>query len=187
MQVVAMFPCPPLLPQKNKIFSQLFTADGKSTGTSDMGVSGAVTPVEYFIPANEDNDRYITTISFVFGYGSSAELYEFADRGTALANGVRVSYFNTYREEVIIANLKANYEFLQASGSSISQTTWEARGFAGAGDYGYFCNISVKDVMPPFGIKLDRGTTQRMSILIQDDCTAADLFNCQAYGFERFE
>ena len=27
----------------------------------------------------------------------------------------------------------------------------------------------------------------RMSVLIRDDCTDADLFNCQAFGFERFE
>lgn len=39
----------------------------------------------------------------------------------------------------------------------------------------------------PFGIKLDRGTNERLTIRIRDDATAAVTFNCIAYGFERFE
>ena len=66
-------------------------------------------------------------------------------------------------------------------------TNWETRGFAAAGDYGYFVNINIVDMMPPYGIKLDKGTKQKMSILIRDDCSDADLFNCQAFGFERVE
>ena len=56
-----------------------------------------------------------------------------------------------------------------------------------AGNYGYFVNINIVDMMPPYGIKLDKGTKQKMSILIRDDCSDADLFNCQAFGFERVE
>jgi hypothetical protein len=187
MQVVTQFTCPPLLPQKNKVFSQKFTTDGLASGTNDMGINGAVTPTEYFIPADPDNDRYITRISFILGYGSSAEMYEFADSGGALTNGVQVSYTNTYLETVITASIKANYSFMRASGNPISITGWESRGFAASGDYGFFVNIPIAATVPPYGIKLDRGTVQKMSILIQDDCTDADLFNCAAFGFERFE
>jgi len=185
--IVSQFTCPPLLPQKNNIFSQKFTTDGTATGTSEMGVDGSVTPVEYYIPADGDNDRYITRISFVIGYGSSAEGFEFADSNSALTNGVKISYTNTYQEEITIANPKGNYSFMRMSGAHISPEAWEARGFAGAGDYGYFINMYLNNVMPPYGVKLDRGTIQRMSVLIRDDCTDADLFNCQAFGFDRFE
>ena len=186
MQVVTNFTCPPLLPQKNKVFSQKFSVDGTAAGSSDLGVSGAGTPVEYYIPADADNDRYITMISFILGYGGSAEGFEFADSGAALANGVKVSYFDTHFEEVTIMNSKANYSFMRASGAPFSRVGGEARGFAATGDYGYFVNIRLADIMPQFGVKLDRGTRQRMSITIRDDCTDADLFNCQAFGFERF-
>jgi len=187
MQVVTLFTCPPLFPQLNRVFSQKFTTDGTSTGTSEMGVDGSVTPVEYYIPANEDDDRYITRISFILGYGSSAEAYEFADSGAALTNGIKISYFDTHGDEVTIMNPKANYSFMRASGAYISIDNWEARGFAATGDYGYFVNIDLTVIMPPFGVKIDRGTNQRMSLLIRDDCRAADLFNCQSFGFERFE
>ena len=38
-----------------------------------------------------------------------------------------------------------------------------------------------------YGVKLDRGTKQKFCVTIRDDCTDADLFNCQAFGFERIE
>ena len=186
-QIISLCTFPPLHPQKTKIFSQPFTTNGLANGTSGLGVNGSVTPVEYYIGADPSNDRYITRISFIFGYGSSAEAYEFADRGTALTNGVKVSYTDSYNDEVTIMNPKANYSFMRSSGDYISRTSWEARGFAATGDYGYFVNIFLADIRPQLGVKLDAGTTQRMSITIRDDCTSADLFNCQAFGFERFK
>ena len=185
-QVVITSTYPPLAPQKTQVFAQKFTVGGAPAGTSEMGVDGSVTSVEYCINADEDNDRYITRITFILGYGASAEGYEFVDSGALLTNGVKVSYTNSIGEEVTIMNPKANFSFMRASGAPISITGWEARGFAATGDYGYFVNISLIDIMPPMGIKLDRGTKQKMCITIRDDCTDADLFNCQAFGFERF-
>ena len=174
-------------PQKIRVFSQMFTTTGLATGSNDLGVSGAATPVEYFIPAIGAIDRYITRISFLMGYGSSGEMYEFADSGAALTNGIKVSYFDSFRDEITIMNPKANYSFMRATGMEVPRTAWETRGFAATGDYGYFANIDIAKMLPPYGVKLDKGTAQRMVITIRDDCTDADLFNCQAFGFERVE
>ena len=182
--VVSVASCPPLIPQKSRIFSQKFQT---SAGSDDLGVDGSVTSVQYWIPASDTDDRYITTISFILGYGSSAEGFEFADSGAALTNGVRVYYTNSEGIETTIMNPKANYSFHRASLEPYSKTAWEARGFAGAGDYGYFATVDLTRMMPPYGVKLDAGTNQRLSILIRDDCSDADLFNCNAFGFERFE
>ena len=54
-------------------------------------------------------------------------------------------------------------------------------------DYGYFINIPLSSYVPPFGIKLDKGTTQKMIFRIRDDATNADTFNAIGFGFERFE
>jgi len=186
-QLVSLYTCPPLLPQKNKVFSQHFTDDGTASGSNDLGVDGSATAVEYWIPADGDNDRYIVTLSSILGYGGSAELFEFADSGAALTNGVKLSYTDTHGAETTIMNPKANYSFQRASFAPISTDIWEDRGFAGTGDYGYFVTIDLSRIMPPYGVKLDRGTKQKMTITIRDDCTDADLFNCAAFGFERFE
>ena len=176
---------PPFGKQKTIIFSQMFTDDGLKTGSNDLGIDGSVNPVEFEIPASNNADRYLTRITFLLGYGTSAEMYEFADSGGALTNGVKVSYFNSHGGEVVIMTPRANLSFMRASGMPVINTNWETRGFAAAGDYGFFVNISLADIMPPYGIKLDKGTNQRACVIIQDDCTDADLFNCQSFGFER--
>ena len=174
---------PPLIKQKVKIFSQFFLDDA----SNDLGIDGSVTPVEFCINADEDNDTYLTRMTFVLGYGASSDLYKFADSAGPLTNGVRVSYFGSTGDEVLIMNPKANFSFQRVSGIPVTNTNWETRGFAAAGDYGFFVTISLKDIMPPYGIKLDRGTKQRACIIIRDDCTDADLFNCNAFGFQRME
>jgi len=175
---------PPFGKQKTIIFNQFFTDDGLTTGSNDLGIDGSVTPVEFEILANNDADRYITRISFVLGYASSGNMYEFAD-DTALANGVKVSYFDSFGDEVIIMNPKANLSFMRASGIEVSILDWQTRNFAASGDYGYWVNIDLAKIMPPYGIKLDIGTKQRACITIRDDCTKAILFNCFGFGFER--
>jgi hypothetical protein len=40
----------------------------------------------------------------------------------------------------------------------------------------------------PYGVKLDAGTTQKLTLRVRDNAgTAADIFTAIAYGFERFE
>ena len=42
-------------------------------------------------------------------------------------------------------------------------------------------------ILPPHGIKLDAGSTQRLVFCIKDNVgSTADSFNCIAYGFDRF-
>ena len=50
-----------------------------------------------------------------------------------------------------------------------------------------FTIFNLTAILPPFGVKLDRGTTQRIVHRVRDNCTALDEFNCIVHGFERFE
>lgn len=84
-------PYPPLVPQKVKPFRQYFTDDGLADGVSDMGVDGSVNAVDYYVAAAQQEDRYITTINFIMGYGTTGQPNEWAD-GTALTNGCRLFY-----------------------------------------------------------------------------------------------
>ena len=45
--LVTQYTCPPMIPQKNKIFSQFFTVDGSASGSNDLGIDGSATPVRY--------------------------------------------------------------------------------------------------------------------------------------------
>ena len=185
-QVISVYGCPPLLPQKNRVFAdyvRVWDDDGKI----DMGINGAVTPTEFWIGADNDDDRYITAISFAMGYGTTAQMWEFADSAGALANGVLINYIDSFNNLVEIANFTRNLDFLRYSLAPLSNVGYEARGFSVLNDYGYFVTIDLAKILPPHGIKLDRGSIQRLSVTIRDDCTDADLFTCRAFGFDRFE
>lgn len=177
---------PPLSQQKVKPFRRYLTDDGLADGTNDMGVDGSSTNVDYYVPAATDEDRYITTLNFIVGYGGSGQPNEWAD-GTALANGCRLFYTSTQGEVDIHDGVQSNQDFFRLSFSPIP-TAWEVRHVNATNDFGYFITLDLTKLGLPFGIKLDRGTQQRLTMRIQDNAgTDADSFNCIAYGFDRFK
>jgi len=187
--LVTNYACPPLLPQKNKIFRQYLTADGTATGSNDMLVDGSGTPIKFWLPADAEDDRYITVLSFVIGDGG-ANLNEFGGVA-ALANGCRLYYEDNVGDEVIIGDaLKSNWDFIRMcflhpafgdAGSALRLTNVEG------GAEAYTPWLNLLQIMPPYGLKLDRGTNQSITLEVRDNCTVPDVFNAIAYGFERYE
>lgn len=178
-------PYPPFEEQKVQPFRQYLTDDGTPTGSNDMGIDGSVTNVEFCISADPSNDRYVTSLNFIVGYGTSGSPYQWAD-GAALANGSRLSYFNRHGDQEIHEGIKSNQDMFRLSFSPIP-TAWEVRHVNANNDYGYFISIDLTKMGLPFGIKLDAGSNQRLILTIRDNATNADSFNCIAYGFERFK
>jgi hypothetical protein len=179
-------PYPPLEPTKIRPFRQYFTSDGTSTGSFDMGIDGSSTNVEFYVEATDTADRYITNISIILGYGTAGFPYEFAD-GTALTNGVHFHYLNQQGDTPIHDAIKTNQDFFRLSHEPV-RDGWELRGIGAANDYGYFLTLDLENYMPPFGVKLDKDSAQRLGFIIRDNLsTVADDFNAIAYGFERFE
>jgi len=187
--MVTQYTCPPLLPQKNKIFRQYLTDDGLSTGSNDMLVDGSSTNVEFWVPAHADNDRYITAVSFVIA-DVGAELDEFGGI-TALTNGCQFEYKRAGGETVIIHDaLKSNWDFVRmcmgnpAFGTAVD--AFRGKNVVGASE-AYIPVFNFLALMPPYGLKLDAGTQQKLTFRIRDNCSTIDGFDAIAYGFERFE
>jgi len=177
---------PPLSVQKVEPFRQFLTSDGLPNGTKDMGVDGSVTNVDYFIPADAKEDRYITVLNFIVGYGGSGQPNEWAD-GSALTNGCRLFYSSSRGDVDIHEGIQSNQDLFRLSFAPIP-TLWEVRHVNASNDFGYFITLDLTKLGLMSGIKLDRGTTQRLTMRIQDNAgAAADSFNCIAYGFDRFE
>jgi len=178
-------PYPPLEVQKVQPFRQYLTLDGTPSGDNDMGVDGSVTNVDYYIPAKVGEDRYITTLNFIVGYGGTSKPYLWAD-AAALANGCRLFYESQRGEVDIHDGITSNQDFFRLSFSPIPQA-WEVRHVNANNDYGYFITMDLTKLGLQFGVKLDRNSHQRLTMRIRDDATDADSFNCIAYGFDRFE
>jgi len=183
---------PPLEKQRTRMFRQFLTVDGLSSGSSDMGIDGSVTVVEFWIPAANDSDRYITKLSFEITMATQPQFWEFADANTALANGIRLHYESPSADIDIHDAMLHNWDILRLAlgtpsimGGSTA-TVFTARHVGAPNDYGLIPVIDLDLFMPPFGIKLDKGTKERLILTIKDDCTSATTFNCIAYGFDRF-
>jgi hypothetical protein len=182
--VVSDTGCPPLIQQKNRIFREYLK---NSAGSEDMTVDGSTTAVEFYVSANGDDDRYITTLSFVIA-DANATLNKFGNIA-ALTNGCQL-FYETLEETVTIHDaLKSNFDFVRLClgepAFALATTAFRAPNVVGTSE-GYMPVLDLRRLVPPYGIKLDRGTTQRLVLKVRDDCTGVDGFDCIAYGFDRF-
>ena len=186
--VVAQFACPPLLPQKNRVFRQYLTDDGLPGGTSSMLIAAAAAPTEFWVQAAQDADRYITTLSFVIA-DDGADLDEFGAIA-ALANGCEL-FYETYLGEVVIDDLlQTNWDFIRAClgepAFGTGAAAFKANNVEGKVD-AFIPILDFRRYIPPHGIKLDMGTRQRLVLRVNDRTDQVDAFNAKAYGFDRFE
>ena len=183
---VIAHPEPPFLTQKTEPFRQLLTDDGTSNGSSDMGIDGSITNVDFWIPSHAENDRYITELNILVAYNAAGAPFKWAD-GTALTNGSLLSYTGVSGIRILHEGIKSNQDLFRINKESIS-TAWEIRHLNANNDYGYFVTFSLSNMMPPFGIKLDAGTTQKLTLTVRDNVGLdADTFNMLAIGFDRFK
>jgi len=183
--VVSVNTSPPIGVQKNKIFRGYLTS---STGVTDMRVNGSVTNVNFSISASNTADRYITQLSFIIA-DAGASLNQFGGLA-ALTNGCNLYY--TRQEEIVTIHnaLKSNWDFVRlCHGNPAFGATTNA--FIASNVFGLSEGvIPVLDFtkwLPPYGVKLDKSSTQTLTLTVRDNCTGVDQFDCIAYGFDRLE
>jgi len=187
--LVTQFSCPPMVPQKNRVLRRYLTVDGTTSGSNSMLAAGTATaPVDYYVQAHCDCDRYITSVSFVIADdGVSLELF---GAEAALANGCQFFYESDSATVMLHGALKTNWDFVRMCGGNPAFGTgtaaFKASKVEGKVD-AYVPVFDTKGIMPPYGIKLDAGSNQRLVVRIVDSTTGVDAFDAIAYGFDRFE
>lgn len=182
-------PHPPFGKSKTYLFRQFMTTDGTSTGTSSMKAVGTLAaPVKFYISAGKNDDRYITSISFLLS-GAGATLSEFCS-DPALTNGCRLYYEREHGEKVIHDSLKSNFDFIRLSlgtpAFGDAAGAFRAPNVVGSSE-AYIPVVDFTKIIPPYGIKLDAGSNQRLVFEIRDDTTSASIIalDAIAYGFDR--
>lgn len=158
-----------------------------SAGSLDMRVDGSSTTQEFYIEADAEFDVYIGSLSFVIA-DAGAQLNTFGNL-TALSTGCELLYQNNVGDIQIADSLKSNFEFIRlcqgnpAFGNGTG--AFRANNVSGNSE-GYIPVLDITDVFGlTWGIKLRKGTSDRIIMRINDDTSGVDAFNCIAYGFTR--
>jgi len=176
-------------PEHRTIFRQFMTSTGLAGGSRDMRVDGSTTPVEFWVPANGTKDRYISMATFLI-VDAGAKLNVFGNIGALASPGCKLEY-DTGTERITIADeLLTNFDFFRMTNFNrpfgTGAAAYQLTNIVSTAE-GYAPVLSLKDdYMPPFGIKLAAGSTQKLIFTVGADIStpSVDQFDGYCVGFE---
>lgn len=179
---------PPLDEQITALpFRQYFTDDGIKTGSNAMRVDGSVTPVDFYVSANPNYDIYIKYITVEIGDGGSPNLNSFGAL-TALTNGVSFLWDTTNEPEYELhEGIKTNKEFIRIASDSAGfgdgVNAFLADVSGGGSEKSYLPNFDTTEIYGlPWGLRLKKGSLDRIVFRVQDNLTGLTTFNAIATG-----
>lgn len=168
-------------------FRQYFTDDGTSTGSNDLTVDGSSTSVEFSIDAIPEYDIYIKSISLVIGDGGSPALNKYGNL-TALTNGIKWDLFNQEEGAYELHDgIKTNLEFVRLgvdTGAIGTGTDAYLADVSGGGtEKSYLPTIDIEETFGlRYGLRLRKGTTDRLIFTVRDNLTDLTTHNAIGYG-----
>lgn len=168
-------------------FRQYFTDDGTSTGTTDMSVGVPADPVDYWINASDEYDIYINTISVQISDDGSPNLNKFGNI-TALTTGIEWIYFTRQEGEYTLHDgIKTNLDFIRlgakTAGIGTGVDAFLADVSGGGTEKSYLPNIDISETFGmPWGIRLTKGSTDKLIWRLNDALNALSELNAIAYG-----
>lgn len=181
-QYVVVHPHPPKDEVKSPDpFRQYFT----NNGSNDMLVDGSITPVDFTINASSEYDTYVGTMSVIIA-DASATLTKFGNL-VALTNGVEI-FWETQDKGVVQIHegLKTNLDFMRLSGGEPAIGTGAdsfKADLSGGGADAYLPMIDIEDIFGlQWGLRLRKGTTDKIVVRIKDNVSGMDQFDIIAYG-----
>lgn len=166
-------------------FRARFVQDG--TSISNMNVNGSSTPIEYCVCASNDYDLYIKTTFVEIEDSGTPTLNKFGAL-TALTNGVEFIYYKQdFGDYQLHDGIKTNKEFIRLG--------IDTHGI-GTGTEAYLADVSgggtSKSYLPiidwgemcgmRYGIRLAKGSKDKLIFRIKDNLTGLVTFDAIAYG-----
>jgi hypothetical protein len=168
-------------------FRQYFTNNGFSSGSNDLRVDGSTNFIDFYITARQDIDIYIKYITTEIGDGGSPALNKFGSL-PELTNGLQWIW-STQKEPnyELHEGIKTNKEFIRiasdtgAIGTGVEAYLADVSG--GGTEKSYLPNIDLKEIYGlPWGVRLRKGTNDKLIFRVQDDLTGLSTFNVIATG-----
>lgn len=157
---------------------------------SDMRVNASATaPQEFYIDADQCRDIYIKSLDIIIA-DQNACLNQFGAI-TALSNGVQLEWQTNDLGTVVIADdLKTNFDFVRFGNGTppIGATTsaFRANNVSGSSE-GYIPFVDFTRLFGlPWGLRIRKGSTDRLVWKVRDNVSGVDAFNIIGYGIKTF-
>lgn len=158
-----------------------------SASSNIMAVDGSVNFVDFSVNASTEYDIYIKYITLEIGDGGSPALNKFGAL-TALTNGVAF-YYDTQTEPLyeLHEGIKTNKEFIRIASDTAAIGTGTEAFLAdvsgGGSEKSYLPSIDMKEIYGfNWGLRLRKGTLDKIIFRIQDNLTGLSTFNAIATG-----
>lgn len=182
---VVMHPHPP---DAEKVAARPYRSYFKNAaGATDMRVDGSTTNQDFYLESSQTRDIYVKTVSVVIA-DASATLNKFGNL-TALTNGLSFQWETSDLGTVTISDaLKSNFDFVRlAKGQPAfgdGAAAFRAGNVIGTSE-GYIPAIDLAQIFGlQYGIRLRRGTNDRLSFTVKDNVTGVDEFDAIGFGLE---
>jgi hypothetical protein len=184
---VVVHPHPPKDEEENALpFRARFET---AAASSNMAVDGSASAVLFSVNASTERDIYIKYISLTIGDNGSPALNKFGALA-ALTNGVKWTWDSQDLGEIVLHDgIKTNLEFIRtgndtgAIGTGVDSYLADVSG--GGTEKSYLPSIDMAELFGlAYGVRLRRGTTDRISFTVRDDLSTLVTFNAIAYGLQ---
>ena len=158
-------------------------------GSTDMAVDGSSTSVPFYVPALVDFDVYIKFLSVVIGDGGTPALNKFGAL-TALSVGVGWQWESQNLGSITLHDgIKTNLEFVRigsaTAGIGTGTDAFLADVSGGGTEKSYLPSIDLSQLYGlPYGIRLRKGTNDKMIFRVRDNLSGLTTFNIIAYGLK---
>ena len=168
-------------------FRSYFTDNGTTTGDNIMRVNGATNFVDFYVKANQDYDIYIKYITTEIGDGGTPSLNKFGNLN-ALFNGVAFLWdTQTEPDYELHEGIKTNKEFIRIASDTgaigTGQDAYLADVSGGGTEKSYLPNMDMAEIYGlSWGLRLRKGTNDRLVFRVRDDLTGLSTFNAIATG-----
>lgn len=161
--------------------------EGLNEGTTAQDVDGSTTPQVFYVEAEKDVDLYISQVLIVLA--DSSVVHNYFGNLSPLAVGWDLFSTESGKVNYLIDKTKTGGDMLLQSGLQVpfgnGTTLNEMINYSENVD-AQVTLISLDRFLPPYGLRLGAGTTDRLTSVVNDNLTGLNDMYVRVFGFRHF-
>ena len=174
-------------PNRYRFYSALLGSTGAGSGVTNMNVNGAVTSQTFYISAHNDYDLHIMAVVIIIA--DSAIVHSAFGNVGALGVGWDLKVREAGQETFLIEKAKTGGQVIAQAGFHNSYgadaSSFELTNWTGITD-AQTIYLPIGTYVPG-GIRIGRGTLDRISSVVNDDLTGLTEFYTRVIGYRHYD